>query len=158
IVETLRTGRTGVDLGHGMEFFELVASHPPLAHRFQAAMSERTAGFAGSLASSYDFSRMRTVADIGGGKGTLLAAILGAHPHLRGVLFDLPDVSVDAASVLRAAGVVDRCEIIAGDFFSGVPCGADGYILANVLHDWDDARSVQILRALRDAMPDRARV
>jgi hypothetical protein len=158
VVETVRTGTTGVELAHGIEFFELISSHPQLAHRFQAAMSERTAGFAGSLASSYDFSGMRTVADIGGGKGTLLAAILGAHRHLRGVLFDLPAVSGDAAAVLRAAGVEDRCDIVAGDFFSGVPAGADGYILANVLHDWDDARSVQILRGLRHAMTDRARV
>jgi hypothetical protein len=99
---------------------------------------------------------MRTGADIGGGKGTLPAAILGAYPHLRGVLFDLPAVAADAAAVLRAAGVEDRCQIVSGDFFAGVPGGADAYILANVLHDWDDARSVQILRACHHAMTDRA--
>jgi hypothetical protein len=141
-----------------MEFFELVASHPELAHGFQAAMSERTAAFAASVAANYDFSRMRTVADIGGGKGTLLAAILRANAHLHGVLFDLPAVSAEAAAVLRAAGVEERCEIVAGDFFAGVPGGADGYILANVLHDWDDTRSVQILTACRHIMADHARV
>jgi hypothetical protein len=158
IIETVRTGTPGVALAHGMGFFEFVASHPQLAQRFQAAMSERTVTFAPSVAATYDFSRMRTVADIGGGKGMLLAAILRAHTHLRGVLFDLPEVSDDAAAVLHAAGVEDRCEIIAGDFFSGVPSDADGYILANVLHDWDDARSVQILTACRHAMADHARV
>jgi hypothetical protein len=158
IIETVRTGTPGVDLAYGMDFYEFVASHAQLAQRFHAAMSERTVAFAPSVAANYDFSSMRTVADIGGGKGTLLAAILRAHAHLRGVLFDLPEVLADAVAVLHAAGVEDRCEIVAGDFFAGVPSDADGYILANVLHNWDDVRSVQILTACRDAMADHARV
>ena len=158
IIETVRTGKPGVDLAHGMSIFEFVATRPELARGFQAAMSERTAAFAPSVAAGYDFSPMRTVADIGGGKGTLLAAILRAQPGLRGILFDVPAVAADAAAVLRAAGVEDRCEIITGDFFHGVPDGADGYILANVLHDWDDVRSVQILTACRHAMAGHGRV
>jgi hypothetical protein len=158
IIETVRTGRPGVDLAYGMDFYEFVTDHPQLAQRFQAAMSERTVAFASSVATNYDFSRMRTVADIGGGKGTLLAAILRAHTHLRGVLFDLPEVTADAAAVLHAAGVEDRCEIVARDFFAGVPSDADGYILANVLHNWDDARCVQILSTCRRAMANHARV
>jgi hypothetical protein len=74
---------------------------------------------------------MRTVADIGGGRGTLLAAILRAHGHLRGVLFDRPSVVADAAGVFRSAGVADRCQIVPGDFFQAVPQGADAYILRN---------------------------
>ncbi len=158
IIETVRTGKPGVDLAHGMSIFEFVATRPELARGFQAAMSERTAAFAPSVAVGYDFSPMRTVADIGGGKGTLLAAILRAQPGLRGILFDVPAVAADAAAVLRAVGVEDRCEIITGDFFHGVPDGADGYILANVLHDWDDVRSVQILTACRHAMGGHGRV
>jgi hypothetical protein len=158
IIETVRTGKPGVDLAHGMPVFDLVAARPELAPGFQAAMSERTAAFAPSVATGCDFSPMRIVADIGGGKGTLLAAILQAQPHLRGILFDVPAVAAGAAAVLRAAGVEDRCQIMAGDFFDGVPGGADGYILANVLHDWDDDRSVQILTACRHAMAGHGRV
>jgi len=158
IIETVKTGKPGVDLAHGMNIFEFVAAHPQLAQGFHAAMSERTAAFAPSVAAGYDFSRMQTVADIGGGKGTLLAAILRAQGHLRGVLFDRPAVSADAVAVLRAAGVEDRCEIVPGDFFDGVPEGADAYIVANVLHDWDDVRSVQILGACRRAMAADGRV
>jgi SAM-dependent methyltransferase len=158
IIETVRTGKPGLDIAHGMDIFEFLATHPQLARGFQAAMSERTTAFAPSVAAEYDFSRMRIVADIGGGKGTLLAAILRAHRHLRGVLFDRPAVAADAAGVLRSAGVEDRCEVVPGDFFAGVPDGADGYILANVLHDWDDARAVQILRACRRAMATGGRV
>ena len=127
IIETVRTGRPGVDIAYGMGLFEFVAAHPDLAQGFQAAMSERTAAFAPSVATGYDFSPMRTVADIGGGKGTLLAAILQAHGHLRGILFDRPPVVADAAEVFAAAGVADRCEIVAGDFFHGVPADADAY-------------------------------
>jgi hypothetical protein len=119
IVETVRTGKPGVDIAHGMSIFEFLPCHPELAPGFHAAMSERTAAFAPSVAAGYDFSPMRTVADIGGGKGTLLAAILRAHGHLRGVLVDLPPVVADAAGVFRAAGVADRCQIVPGDFFRG---------------------------------------
>ena len=158
IIETVRTGKPGVDIAYGMNIFEFVAQHPQLVPGFQAAMSERTAAFAPSVATGYDFSRMRTVADIGGGKGTLLAAILRVHAHLRGVLFDRPRVTADAADVFRAAGVEERCEIVAGNFFKGVPESADTYVLANVLHDWDDGRAVQILSNCRRAMAAGGRV
>ena len=159
IIEVVKTGKPGFDIAHGMGPFEFFAAHPDLAQKFQATMSERTAAFARSVAIGFDFSPMRTVADIGGGKGTLLAAILRQHGHLRGVLFDLPSM-VDAATeeVFRGAGVADRCEIVPGDFFQGVPDGADAYLLANVLHDWDDADSVRILGACRRAMAKDGRV
>jgi len=158
IVETVRTGRPGVDIAHGMSCFDFLAAHPELAQGFQAAMSERTAAFAPSVATGYDFSGVQTVADIGGGTGTLLAAILRAHAHLRGLLFDRPEVAAGAANVLQSAGLSDRCDVVAGDFFSGVPERADIYLLANVLHDWDDARAVRILANCRKAMTSGARV
>jgi hypothetical protein len=126
--------------------------------RFDAAMSERTAAYADSVAATYDFGGMNTIADIGGGQGTLLAAILRQHKHLRGTLFDVPNVTGRATAMLKDAGVSDRCQIIGGDFFSGVPSGADCYILANVLHDWDDAQSVQILRACHAGLEPSGRV
>jgi hypothetical protein len=158
IIESVRTGKPGLSIAYGMSGFEFLAAHPQQAVGFHAAMSERTAGFAPSLAAEYDFSLARMVADIGGGKGTLLAAILQKHGHLRGLLFERPEVAPEAAAVLAAAGVADRCEVIAGDFFSGVPEGADMYVLANVLHDWDDARSVHILTSCRAAMSAGGRV
>jgi C-methyltransferase len=158
IVETVRTGKPGLSIAYGMTGFEYLAAHPQQAVKFQAAMSERTAGFAPSVATEYDFSAARTVADIGGGKGTLLAAVLQKHAHLRGVLLERPHVAAEAAAVLEAAGVANRCEVITGDFFARVPAGADIYMLANVLHDWDDARSVDILANCRAAMAPGGRV
>jgi SAM-dependent methyltransferase len=158
LTETVKTGKPGFDIAHGMNIFEFMPGHPELAQRFQPAMSERTAAFAPSVATGYDFSPVRTVADIGGGKGTLLAAILRAHRHLRGILLDLPAALPDAAAVLREAGVEDRCEIVPEDFFQAVPQGADCYLLANVLHDWDDPTSVRILSTCRRAMAKDGRV
>jgi SAM-dependent methyltransferase len=158
IIETVKTGTPGLDIAHGMSVFDFLPRHPQLLQRFQAAMSERTAAFAPSVATGYDFSPIRTVADVGGGKGTLLAAILHAHSHLHGILFDRQTVVADAADVLRAAGVAERCDIVSGDFFRGVPERADVYILANVLHDWDDADSVRILASCRRSMAKDGRV
>jgi hypothetical protein len=158
IIEIVKTGKPGMEIAYGMGGFEYLAAHPDLAQIFQATMSERTAAFARSVAAGYDFSPMRTVADIGGGRGTLLAAILRAHGHLRGALLDRPPVVADAAEVFRAAGVADRCEIVPGDFFQSVPDGADAYILANVVHDWDDANTVRILSTCRRAMAEDGRV
>jgi SAM-dependent methyltransferase len=145
IMRTVRTGQPGLDIAHGMGLFEFLARHQETAASFDAAMSERTAAFASSVAASCDFSGLRTVADVGGGQGILLAAILRAHGHLRGILMETSAVAAAAGSMLQAAGLADRCEVVTGDFFAGVPGGADRYLLANVLHDWDDDRAVQIL-------------
>jgi O-methyltransferase domain/Dimerisation domain len=158
ILEATRTGRTGTEIAYGMTTMQQVRADAQRAARFDAAMSERTAALAPGLAATCDFSGIRVIADIGGGQGTLLAAILRRHSHLRGILFDVADVARRAGPVLHDAGVAGRCEIIAGDFFAGVPQGADGYILANVLHDWDDNRAVQILQACRHAMSPGGRV
>jgi orsellinic acid C2-O-methyltransferase len=88
---------------------------------FQAAMSEGTAAFAPSLAATYDFPRMRHIVDVGGGRGTLLVAVLAARPDLRGALFDLPEIAAGSSGLLRAAGVADRCVTSGGDFFATVP-------------------------------------
>jgi SAM-dependent methyltransferase len=158
IVETVRTGAPGVDLVHGMGLFEFLASHPEHAASFDAAMSERTAAFAPGVAAGHDFSGLRTVVDVGGGTGALLAAILRAHGGLRGILMETPAVAAAAGPALEAAGVADRCEVVAGDFFARVPEGADRYLLANVLHDWDDDRAVAILAECRKAMASGGRV
>ncbi len=158
ILHTVRTGEPGLDAAHGMPWLEFLACHPENAMSFDAAMSERTAAFAPSVAAGYDFSGLRTVIDVGGGQGILLAEILRQHGQLRGVLFELPSVAAGAAAALTAAGVAGRSEIVAGDFFTAVPGGADCYLMANVLHDWDDRRAVRILHSCRQAMAPGGRV
>ncbi len=158
ILEMVRTGSSGMQLVYGMRGMERVHQDPERGARFDGAMSERTKAFASSVADRYDFSGLRTVADIGGGQGVLLSAILRAHRHLRGILFEVAAVTSSAAGLLRDAGVADRCEVVTGDFFQSVPAGADAYLMANVLHDWDDAQSQQILANCRQAMAPGGRV
>jgi hypothetical protein len=158
IVDTVLSGEAGLKLAYGSAWVDFLAGDPIDAAQFQAAMSERTAAFAPSIAANYDFPQMRHIVDVGGGHGTLLAAILAARPDMQGTLFDLPSVVAGSAKTLQAAGVADRCVIDGGDFFAAVPAGGDGYILANVLHDWDDEHSASILRSCRKTMHAGSRV
>ena len=137
----------------------------PFAHQapeeaaiFDAAMTALSAAAATAVVRSYDFSGISLLADVGGGQGELLAAILVANPRLRGILFDLPYVVAGAPPVLEQAGVADRCEVVGGSFFEAVPAGADAYLLKTVIHDWDDAEAIAILRTCRAAMADGGRV
>ena len=152
ILDTIKTGRPGFDAAFGMGVFDFLAQHPENAATFDAAMSERTAAFAPSVAEAYDFSDIRTVVDVGGGQGTLLAEILRKHGHLHGVLLETPAVAARAETLLDAIDIADRSKVLAGNFFEQVPDRADCYLLANVLHDWDDARAIEILRNCRRSM------
>jgi hypothetical protein len=112
-------------------------------------MLSLTGQITAAVLDAYDFSRFSVVADIGGGRGALLSAILAAHPSLRGILFD-------REHVVDGADVGDRCERVAGDFFESVPGGADAYVLKSIVHDWDDAEATAILQAVRRAMKPEA--
>ena len=158
ILETIKTGRSGLEIEFGTDVFDFVAQNPDAAAIFDTAMSERTAAYAPSVADAYDFSDIRTIVDVGGGKGTLLVEILRRHPHLSGLLFEIPTVAARADAVLDATDISDRCEVLAGDFFERVPENADCYVLANVIHDWSDTRAVEILRNCRQAISSAGRV
>jgi hypothetical protein len=149
LLHSVRTGESGMQHLYGMGSFEYLAAHPQQAEIFNEAMAEITRQVARAVVRACDFSHFRTIVDIGGGNGTLIAAILGAEPKLRGIVFDLPSGNAGAPRQLEAAGVAERCEVIAGDFFRSVPPSADAYVLKNIIHDWDDERSVAILKNCR---------
>ena len=142
---TLRTGVAGFEHAFGMPRFRYLQLHPEWATVFQKQMSLQVAQVARAVVAAYDFSGVSSVADIGGGRGTLLAAILASQPHVRGTLFDLPEVVADAELTLRQAGVRDRCSVVGGDFFEAIPQGADLYLLSWILHDWPDEDAARIL-------------
>jgi SAM-dependent methyltransferase/DNA-binding MarR family transcriptional regulator len=154
----VRTGETTFEKVYGSSAFEYLAAHPELSAQFNAAMRQGTALTAQQLPGFYDFARFHTVADIGGGDGTLLAAVLRAHPALRGILFDTQSGQAEARHTLSAAGVADRCELRPGDFFVAVPDGADLYLIKSVIHDWDDDRATTILRHIRRVIPPHGRL
>ncbi len=152
LLYTVRTGQTAFDHVYGEPFFARLDRDRSTSAHFNAFMDHVSARIAAALLRAYDFSAVRTVVDVGGGRGTLLTALLAAHPHLRGVLFDRPAVSREAEAALAAAELAGRRRFIAGDFFTSVPEGGDLYILSQVLHDWDDEQCRRILSNCRRAM------
>lgn len=155
---SLRTGEPAFNRVTGMPLFEYLGRNPDKAATFGGAMSRVTQDMAPGILAAFDFSRFETIVDVGGGNGTLLSEILKAVPQARGVLLDLPSGVAQAPQVLEAAGVADRCQVVAGDFFDSVPEGGDAYLMKSTLHDWDDDRAVAILRNCREAMGPGGRV
>ncbi|MGH3565700.1 MAG: methyltransferase [Pseudonocardia sp.] len=152
---SVRTGEPSFEKVTGSSVFAHLAEDPEMLAVFTEAMAEGSRIAAPGVVASCDLDGRSALVDVGGGNGTLLAAFLAAHPRLRGVLFDTADGLGDAAQVLAASGVADRCEAVVGDFFEVVPA-ADAYVLKSVIHDWDDERSVEILTRVRQAMPPHA--
>jgi hypothetical protein len=121
-------------------------------------MTSLSAHEVAAILATYDFGRMATIIDVGGGQGALLAGILQTYPQARGLLFDLPAVVGSAQPLLDAAGIVDRCTRVAGDFFQALPGGGDAYLFKRVLHDWDDPQAQAILTQCRQAMAPHSRL
>jgi SAM-dependent methyltransferase len=125
---------------------------------FDAAMATFAPQNAAAIAAAYDFSQLGHVVDVGGGNGALLIGILNANPALRGIVFDRPEAADAARKNVAEAGLAERCEVVAGDFFESVPANAELLLLKHVIHDWDDERAVAILRSCRRALGPRGRV
>jgi len=154
---SIRTGENAFTALHGEDVWSWRGRQPAEESAFNRAMASMSGPVGPALAAAEHFEGIKTVADIGGGSGTLLAAVLSAHPHLRGILFDQPAVVADAAPVLERAGVADRVEPVGGSFFESVPT-ADAYVLKAILHDWPDEDCLRILGAIRAAAAPSARL
>jgi len=148
---SIRTGDTAFDQVLGCSFWEFYRSNPEAGAIFNEAMRLIGKHNSPQVAKSYDWSRFPVIADIGGGIGSLLVDILDAYPSCRGILFDQPEV-------LQQAIAHNRMELVGGDFFQGVPIGADAYILRWIIHDWSEAEAVTLLSKVREAMKPGARL
>jgi hypothetical protein len=144
--------------GSDANAYALMAQNGEVTALFDEAMATFAPATAAAVAAAFDFSVFRKVADIGGGNGALLIGILKAYPALAGIVFDQPHAAERARERVAAAGLADRCEVLAGNFFDKVPGGADAYLLCNVLLDWDDDRASAILRSCWTAMPRHGQV
>lgn len=152
---SVRTGEPAWEQVTGMSHFDYLAQHPEHAQTFNDAMVEYVRAVAPSIVERCDLGRFATVADIGGGDGSLLAAMLTAHPHLYGTLVELPAAAQSAAPVLDGAGVTARATVVADDAFSATLPEADAHVLKSVLHDWDDHAAVRLLERCRAALGDK---
>ena len=155
--ETVMSGEPGFVLAHGMPTYQYLARHPELGALFDRWMTRQSEQHNAALVAAYDFSAFQKLADLGGGQGSTLAAILRANPPLRGILMDQPQV-VANVTPLEAAGIADRCEVVAGDMLQGVPGGVDAYLIKRVLMIWGDEPAVQVLRHCAKTLPEGGKV
>jgi len=158
LLHTVMTGETAFDHVFGAHHWEYLAQHPEASAIFNATMTANAQRAAAAIVDTFDLSTARSVVDVGGGHGLLLAAVLRANPALHGILFDEEHVVAGALPTLQAAGVADRCERVAGSFFETLPSGADVYMMRHILHDWEDEQCVAILRNCANALAAAGRV
>jgi hypothetical protein len=153
---SLKAGEAAFPRAFGVDFWSFLAAHPDQQEAFAEAMRLQSAMFSVACVPSMEMSGISTIADIGGGTGDLLAAILEANPGMHGILVDQPEMLARAHPALLSGPLAARCTLQPGDLFGDLPA-ADAYIVAQVLHNWDDDRAASILRSLRRAAPSGAR-
>ena len=149
---SIRTGENAFRATHGTSVWEYRRQHPEENDIFDHAMTSLTRTVDEAVSEAGDFGRFGTVVDVGGGHAALLARILVRHSQVRGVLFDQPHVVGGAHATLESAGVADRCAVVSGSFFEGVPAGGDAYLMKSIIHDWEDGEALAILRRCRDVL------
>lgn len=158
VLDSVRTGEPRPQAVFDMPAFDYYAKNVKEGEQFGRAM-ESVSGFAAhAVLDAYDFGGIRTLADVGGGNGSMVLAVLGRYPQMRGIVCDLPYIEKQAAERIQAAGAAGRCGFEAGDFFERTPQGADAHLLKFILHDWNDEDSIRILKSCRAALPPNGRL
>jgi hypothetical protein len=152
LLHSVETGHSAFEKVYGKPIFDYFTDHRDMGKLFDQAMTGVHGRETEAMLDAYDFTGIGTLADIGGGNGSVLTAILRRYPAMHSILFDLPGVSQRAKANLEAAGLEGRCLVLAGSFFECVPLGADAYLMRHIIHDWDDDKSITILRNCRRAM------
>ena len=152
LLYSVQSGKPGFEKVYGQPIFDYFSENPETGRIFDQAMTGVHGRETEAVLEAYNFTDIKTLADIGGGNGSVITAILRRYPAMQGVLFDLPGVIERAKANIKAAGLEDRCQVMAGNFFGAVPDGADAYLMRHIIHDWDDDKSITILRNCRQVM------
>ena len=155
LTEALLTGKPQNEIKHtGKPMFEQLYSDPARLEQFMEAMQGISLGNFHTLAEKFDFSKYKTVCDVGGATGQLCTVLAGRHPHLRCTSYDLPVVAPIAEKAIAAAGLTDRVDVASGDFFADPLPPADVITMGLILHDWNLDRKMHLIRSAYDALPD----
>jgi SAM-dependent methyltransferase len=159
LLKAVRTGAPAYEELFGRPYWEDLDAHPTIAADFDALMGPAGHGTPDpDILINGDWESVRSVVDVGGGTGALLAEILRAHPEIRGALVDFPKTVARAAQTFEAAGVADRVRTIGQSFFDPLPAGADLYVLSKVLNDWPDRETIAILKRCAEAARPSGRI
>ena len=156
--QAVADGRSAFEHLYGQPFYDYLGEHPAAAALFHETMTGFSEQEAGAILAAYDFSAVRSIVDVGGGQGALMAALLRAHAHLSAVIFDQSPPGDDARRQFLDSGIQARARFVQGDFFSAVPDGADLYLLKSIVHNWNDSAAITILGNCRRAMPAHGRL
>ena len=159
LLYSVQTGNSAFEKLHGMSLSEYHNENPHVGEIFDRMMTEYSVIQKDAVLAAYDFSSINKLVDVGSGEGGLMAGILQKYPHLNGVLFDRSEVMETARHLFQEAKLTNRCEFIGGDFFASIPVeNGDAYLLKNIIHDWDDRRSIAILQNCYQAMKSDAKL
>jgi O-methyltransferase domain len=152
ILAAVKTGKSAFECTFGIDLFQYMEQNSEANQIFNDTMISLSTLVNIAIVTGYDYSRINNLVDIGSGKGTLTLPLLRANPKMQAILFDLPHVIEEAIETINSENLTDRCTLVSGDFFESIPTGSDLYILKHILHDWDDQRSINILKNCHQAM------
>ncbi len=152
MAECIRTGEGAAGKMLGSDAFGYLKEHPEINEVYNKAMDNTSGLMALALLAAYNFKGIRTIVDVGGGRGFLLAHLLCEYNDMRGILFDQPHVVDSAHRTIEEFGLQGRLEIIAGDFNDDIPAGADAYFMKNILHAFGDEACIKLLKKINEAM------
>lgn len=155
---SVKTGNSSFERVYDESFWDRMQRLPDEYEMFNRALADLRSDEHQRIAEAYDWSGVDTVVDVGGGAGSLLAAILETHPAKRGVLVDKPEVLPDADELLSARNVRDRCDFLGGDFFEPIETTGEVWTMCQILHDWPDEECRAILSRCREAMRESNRL
>ncbi|MDF5723009.1 MAG: methyltransferase [Rhizonema sp. PD37] len=158
LLHSIKTGEIAFDHIAEMSLWDHYLKNSEAGKVFNCAMTNLTASVLSAIICSYDFSAFNTVVDVGGGQGSLVTSILKAYPSVKGIIFDVPTVIVEAKSHLQAQGFAECCKLVSGNFFESVTAGGDAYLLKHIIHDWDEEKAITILKNCHQAMSQHAKL
>ena len=159
ILHVVKTGQPAMQHLYQVDnTFKYLSQNPKSGAIFNNAMTGWSKTVHTAIVDACDFSDINKIVDVAGGHGTLIASILAANPQMEGVLFDMPHVAAGAKDLLEREGVIDRCQIVGGDFFEAVPFGGNAYIMSHIIHDWGDEDCVNFLKNIRQSIAENGRL
>jgi hypothetical protein len=150
--EAVRQGGIREGKLSGKDLYELMRADREKSDIYDRSMDESSDMISLALLSAYSFQGIKTLVDVGGGRGVLLSKILEDQKGMRGILFDMPNVNAPAEKNFRQNGTLERVSIVSGDFFEDIPAGAEAYLMKNILHAFNDEDCIRLLGKIRTAM------
>ena len=155
---SVMTGEPGFNDAFGQPLFDYIGTNPEMGPIFDAAMTSIHGYETQAMIDAYDFGGIEVLADIGGGIGSLIGAVLQNYPDLKGILFDLGHVVGRAEEFFKSIDLGEHCSVIEGNFFESIPSGADAYLFRHIIHDWTDEQCIQILKHCHKVIPEQGKL